>query len=257
MPNANTNFREGTLDLSKILVSKEFLIESFPQLLNQNKIPTLWLWGSNLQGNAGNNERNNYKSSPVQTISGGTNWRQVSGGGAFFCSATHFAAIKTDGTLWLWGDGDSGVLGDNSTTTRSSPVQTVSTGTNWKQVSAGGTNISAIKTDGTLWLWGNGQLGRLGNNSTINQLVIEEEKEQQANNLNLAFEIGSIRLLEVSKNIEKYSALLSDTKLKLSLEKPRLEFDYESISLKYPSDIENHLRFLENGIIILIILTDY
>jgi hypothetical protein len=86
-------------------------------------------------------------------------------------------------------------------------------------------------------------------NSTINQLVIEEEKEQQANNLNLAFEIGSIRLLEVSKNIEKYSALLSDTKLKLSLEKPRLEFDYESISLKYPSDIENHLRFLENGII--------
>lgn len=86
-------------------------------------------------------------------------------------------------------------------------------------------------------------------NSTINQLVIEEEKEQQANNLNLAFEIGSIRLLEVSKNIEKYIALLSDTKLKLSLEKSRLEFDYESISLKYPSDIENHLRFLENGII--------
>lgn len=86
-------------------------------------------------------------------------------------------------------------------------------------------------------------------NSIINQLVIEEEKEQQANNLYVAFEIGSMRLLEVSKNIEKYYALLSDKKLKLSLEKPRLEFDYESISLKYPSDIENHLRFIESGII--------
>jgi alpha-tubulin suppressor-like RCC1 family protein len=33
------------------------------------------------------------------------------------------AAVKTDGTLWLWGDGDGGALGNNSTTDQSSPVQ--------------------------------------------------------------------------------------------------------------------------------------
>jgi alpha-tubulin suppressor-like RCC1 family protein len=81
----------------------------------------------------------------------------------------HSAAIKTDGTLWLWGCGASGRLGNNSTTDHSSPVQTVSTGTNWKQVSMGYTHSASIKTDGTLWLWGCNVAGNLGNNSTVDQ----------------------------------------------------------------------------------------
>ena len=32
-------------------------------------------------------------------------------------------AIKTDGTIWLWGEGGSGVLGQNSQTDVDSPVQ--------------------------------------------------------------------------------------------------------------------------------------
>lgn len=121
---------------------------------------TLWLWGRNNYGNLGDNTIAS-KSSPIQTVSGGTNWRQISSYGG------SVAAIKNDGTLWLWGNGTSGQLGDNTITNKSSPVQTISGGTNWRQVSNGTFSAGAIKTDGTLWMWGQNNFGQLGNNTRI------------------------------------------------------------------------------------------
>jgi alpha-tubulin suppressor-like RCC1 family protein len=128
---------------------------------------TLWLWGLGGCGRLGDNTIIN-RSSPVQTISGGTNWRQVSLGNTRYCNS-HSAAIKTDGTLWLWGYGSYGQLGENTTASRSSPVQTVSGGNNWRQVSLGCSHSAAIKTDGTLWLWGYGSYGQLGENTTASR----------------------------------------------------------------------------------------
>jgi alpha-tubulin suppressor-like RCC1 family protein len=118
--------------------------------------------GSNSYGNLGTGNTTN-RSSPVQTVAGGTNWKQVQVG-------KHSAgAIKNDGTLWVWGRNDYGNIGDNTTTHRSSPVQTISGGTNWKEISIKDTQCGAIKTDGTLWMWGfNGQ-GQLGTNDTTNR----------------------------------------------------------------------------------------
>ena len=121
---------------------------------------TLWLWGQNY-GYLGDGTGTR-KSSPVQTISAGNNWKQVSCGKST-------AAIKTDGTLWMWGYNGQGQLGDNTITDRSSPVQTISTGNNWKQVSSGLYHISAIKTDGTLWVWGQNSYGQLGVNDIVNR----------------------------------------------------------------------------------------
>ena len=120
---------------------------------------TLWIWGYGLNGQLGINQYTNI-STPVTTFAGGTNWKQVSAG------AFHSAAIKTDGTLWTWGNGQYGQLGNNDTTQRITPVTTSAGGTNWKQVSAGEFFTAAIKTDGTLWTWGRGSHGRLGNNDT-------------------------------------------------------------------------------------------
>ena len=122
----------------------------------------LWTWGYNSLGALGDNTRVN-KSSPVQTIAAGTNWKQVSGG--FF----HTAAIKTDGTLWLWGYNNNGQLGDNTIAAKSSPVQTIAGGTNWKLVSGGAYHTAAIKTDGTLWLWGRNSYGQLGDNTAVSK----------------------------------------------------------------------------------------
>lgn len=119
---------------------------------------TLWCWGRNSEGQLGDNTATT-KSSPVQTVTFATNWKQVS------CGKYHMAAIKTDGTLWCWGQNSYGKLGDNTTTSRSSPVQTVAFGTNWKQVSCGSEHTTAIKADGTLWCWGLNSDGQLGDNT--------------------------------------------------------------------------------------------
>lgn len=71
------------------------------------------------------------KSSPVQITGGGNTWNQVD------CGQYHTAAIKTDGTLWTWARNDEGQLGDNTTVGKSTPVQVISGGTNWKTVSGG------------------------------------------------------------------------------------------------------------------------
>ena len=124
---------------------------------------TLWGWGRNYYGNLGDGTTV-YKSSPVQTVAGGTNWKQVS------CnSGSHTTAIKTDGTLWTWGNNAYGQLGDGTVILRSSPVQTIVGGTNWAQTSGGYQHTAAIKSDGTLWVWGRDSYGQLGNSAVISQ----------------------------------------------------------------------------------------
>ena len=103
----------------------------------------LWSWGWNFYGQLGDNTSGTgtYKSSPVQTVTYGTNWKSLD------CSSNYTAAIKTDGTLWLWGQNNLGQLGDTTLTDRSSPIQTVAYGTNWKSVYSGFQHTSAVYFD--------------------------------------------------------------------------------------------------------------
>jgi alpha-tubulin suppressor-like RCC1 family protein len=118
---------------------------------------TLWTWGySNDRGSQGHGDDNINRSTPTQ-VGSDTNWKFLSVGNQ------HMSAIKTDGTLWGWGRNQEGQCGDGTLSNRSSPVQTISAGTNWKFVCAGGYTTGAIKTDGTLWLWGDGSWGNAGN----------------------------------------------------------------------------------------------
>jgi alpha-tubulin suppressor-like RCC1 family protein len=76
-------------------------------------------------------ESQSNKSSPVQTVTYGTVWKQVDGG------RNHSAAIKNDGTCWVWGDNTNGRLGVGDIDNRSSPVQTIMADNKWLYVSAG------------------------------------------------------------------------------------------------------------------------
>ena len=128
---------------------------------------TLWGWGRNQSGQLGQNESSGSPSkfsSPVQ-IGGNTNWSKLNQTKSN--NTTTFLSIKTDGTLWSWGQNDKGMMGINIAegTEYSSPTQ-VGTDTTWDQISASGNTAVSIKTDGTLWVWGqNGNYGPFGNNN--------------------------------------------------------------------------------------------
>jgi len=77
-------------------------------------------------------------------------------------------AVTTGGTLWTWGWGIYGGLGDGTggnyaaAEKRTNPVQ-IGSLTTWASVGGGGSYAgAAIKTDGTLWTWGSGGFGQLG-----------------------------------------------------------------------------------------------
>ena len=113
-------------------------------------------WGDNNgpgQGQLGLGDTTN-RSSPTQ-VGALTTWAYT-GAGQY-----HTFGIKTDGTLWSWGNNTQGKLGIGNTSDRSSPVQ-VGALTDWSTVFGGKNHSLAIKTDGTLWSWGAGADGQLG-----------------------------------------------------------------------------------------------
>jgi len=89
---------------------------------------TLWSWGYNNNVQLGLNNKTTY-SSPKQIP--GTNWNTLQ----IVANQYGFAALKTDGTAWVWGKNDKGQLGQNSTTYYSSPIQIP--GTDWNGVGGG------------------------------------------------------------------------------------------------------------------------
>ena len=123
---------------------------------------TLWAWGWNGFGQLGLGDVTSPRSSPVQ-VGALTNWVSIGRGSGSFSTA-----IKSDGTLWVWGLNSYGSLGIGNTVRYSSPVQ-VGSLTDWKQVaqSSFGGATSAIKTDGTLWAWGYNAEGTLGLGNTV------------------------------------------------------------------------------------------
>lgn len=92
------------------------------------------------------------RSSPVQ-IGALTTWSDIS------ISSYSGVALKTDGTMWGWGN----LCGDNTAVNKSSPVQ-IGALTTWSAISRGRNKGFAVKNDGTLWCWGQDQYGDLGIN---------------------------------------------------------------------------------------------
>ena len=123
---------------------------------------TLWTWCENGQGQLGLNDRTE-RSSPCQ-VGTDTDWAMVRSN-----HDGHIAGVKTDGTIWSWGANTYQHRGPNPAIKYSSPTQ-VWSGTDWGQaadnLAIGPGNIGAVKTDGTLWLWGRNFYGSAGQNNT-------------------------------------------------------------------------------------------
>lgn len=82
----------------------------------------------------------------------------------------HTLAIRTDGSLYSWGDNYRNQLGDGSTSDRKNPNR-IGVDNNWESVSAGDSHSIAIKTDGFLYAWGWNFNGQLGDGTTENKKI--------------------------------------------------------------------------------------
>jgi len=94
----------------------------------------------------------------------GTGRHNVTGGAGFFCDRR-----PLDNSLWCWGNNEFGQLGDSTTLQRTTPVQVEALASDVSSASAGGNHTCALKTDGTLWCWGQNRSGQLGLGDTRNR----------------------------------------------------------------------------------------
>lgn len=122
----------------------------------------LWTWGDNFYGQLGDGTVTD-RNSPTQI--GTDNWSKIE------CSSWRTYGIKTNGTLWAWGRNNfSGSdllgVGNNQNNQYNTPFQ-IGTDNNWVDISSTGSHTLAIKTDGSLWSWGDNLYGQLGDGTTI------------------------------------------------------------------------------------------
>jgi alpha-tubulin suppressor-like RCC1 family protein len=91
-------------------------------------------------------------------------------------------ALKPDGTLWAWGLNDYGQLGQGDCDLVAHPTPSqVGRRHGWAAVSAGYGDSFAVRTDGTLWAWGNnsdfgGNLGLGSAGITVQGITIPADR---------------------------------------------------------------------------------
>ena len=135
---------------------------------------TVYAWGQNTYGQLGNNVTTN-SSSPVAVQTTGTPMAgksivNIAAGGY------HSLALADDGTVYAWGYNPTGQLGNGATVDSRTPVAVKATGTpmagkNIIKIAAGVHNSLALASDGTVYTWGRGEFGQLGNGTTTDSNI--------------------------------------------------------------------------------------
>ena len=153
-----------------------------------------WSWGEGGFGRLGHgDEQSQLLPETVEALAG---QRVV----AASAGTHHSLAIAADGSVWSWGDGNSGRLGHGDAQNQLLPKKVEAfAGQRVVAVSAGGRHSLAITADGAVWSWGCGWNGRLAHGDTQSQLL---PKKVEA--------LGGQRVVAVSSGAHHSLALTAD-----------------------------------------------
>lgn len=117
---------------------------------------TVLSWGSNFFGQLGNG------GSPAQVVTP-TVIPGLSNVVAVAAGQWSAMALKKDGTVWAWGDNHDGQVATGSFTPSVAIPTQITALSGITAIAAGGGIMGAVKSDGTVWAWGDNALGELGN----------------------------------------------------------------------------------------------
>jgi alpha-tubulin suppressor-like RCC1 family protein len=134
---------------------------------------TVWMWGSNQYGACGDGTTGGNFTTPVQVpIPARITTPSRPGKHAVAVGTGVYAAIDTQGQVWTWGINWNGRLGDGTADSRFTPARVKKSAnpndylTGIVSIAAGGGTLAALDADTTVWSWGSGANGTLGNGST-------------------------------------------------------------------------------------------
>ncbi len=122
----------------------------------------VWGWGFNATGQIGINSLASRRT-PVSIFGNKKTFCQIAAG------QSHSAGIVYNGLVWCWGVNNTGCLGDNTITSRRTPVSILGNRKTFCQIAAGINFTVAIQHNGQVWCWGNNVSGQLGDNSVTNK----------------------------------------------------------------------------------------
>ena len=130
----------------------------------------LWAWGGNTDGQLGNGDPiGNSQFRPIR-VGADNDWSTIDTGD------DHALALKTDGSLWSWGDNSAGQVGDGTLEDKRVPVR-VGTTEVWRRVSGGELHTLAVRSDGTLWGWGSNQNGQVADPTDFNPTPVGPDSD--------------------------------------------------------------------------------
>jgi alpha-tubulin suppressor-like RCC1 family protein len=129
-------------------------------------------WGYDAAGQLGDGITGTSSAVPVRvTLPDASPVIQVAEGGSNKLNGQTLVMLA-DGSLYAWGSDTYGQLGDGGTTAKASPVPFFPpAGVTYSTLATGGATSYGISSDGTVYAWGEGNLGQLGNGTKQSSAV--------------------------------------------------------------------------------------